>query len=303
MEPDSIALKRLARKQLITFLLLTAAFSSLGYPRLIRVGIYHASSLLTLAVAWSPAAAALITRLVYQKNLRGIGWGWGKTRYQVWSYFIPIFYCLIAYLIIWVSGLGKFPNWGFVHELAVRFGAPNGSPTRLIAQYVWVAGVVDLFGGSIGALGEEIGWRGLLVPELAKISSFTTTALVSSFIWAIWHYPLIFLDGYNGGTPRWYSALCFTFLVLGVGTVSAWMRLKSGSVWTAMFLHASSNLYLYGIFEPLTQSTALTKYFAGEFGALLAVIGPLLGIYFWRKRSGLPDSCIDDDCRARRTSA
>ena len=81
------------------------------------------------------------------------------------------------------------------------------------------------------------------------------------------------------------------------------MRLKSGSVWTAMFLHASSNLYLYGIFEPLTQSTALTKYFAGEFGALLAIMGALLGIYFWRKRSELPDSRIDDDCRARRTSA
>lgn len=275
---------RLAIKQIVTFLLLTLIFSAIPYAKVIRLGIQHVAILPVLALAWSPAVAAIATRLIYQKNLSGIGWRWGKTRYQLWSYFIPILYGLAAYTIIWVTGLGKFPNQEFLHTLSVRFSAPNASPVRLIAQYVVIAGVVDLIGASIGALGEEIGWRGLLVPELAKVTSFTKTALLSSIIWAVWHYPLIFFAGYNGGTSGWYSALCFTVLVLGVGMVFTWMRLKSGNVWTAMFLHASHNLYIQGIFGPLTKDTNVTKYVAGEFGIVLAFIGLLTGLLFLRNR-------------------
>ncbi len=86
-----MATQRLAVKQIITFLVLTTVFSSLAYRPILRVGVYNAADALPMfAIMWSPAAAALITRLVYQRNLRGIGWGWGKTRYQLWGYFIPI---------------------------------------------------------------------------------------------------------------------------------------------------------------------------------------------------------------------
>lgn len=279
--------QRLAVKEIITFLILTLTFSLLFYPQIIRTGIGTAGGLPALALVWCPGAAAIVTRFLYQKNLRGMGWGWGKTRYEFYSYIIPILYGLAGYLIIWSTGLGKFPNHEFIHSLGERFGKPNGSAARLIVQYVLVAGGVDLIGASIGALGEEIGWRGLLVPELAKVTSFTNTALVSSIIWALWHYPLIFLAGYNGGTSGWYSVLCFTVLATGIGTVLAWMRLKSGSVWTAMLLHASHNLFIQGIFGPMTKDTPVTKYVGGEFGAVLAVIGLLTGLLFWRKRSQL----------------
>lgn len=44
--------------------------------------------------------------------------------------------------------------------------------------------------GVATAAGEEIGWRGFLVPELAKGLPFTAVALVSGIIWAAWHYPI-----------------------------------------------------------------------------------------------------------------
>jgi membrane protease YdiL (CAAX protease family) len=142
-------------------------------------------------------------------------------------------------------------------------------------------------GSCVSALGEEIGWRGLLVPELAKVTSFTNTALISGAIWALWHFPVIFLAGYNGGTPGWYSAICFTAMVMGLSTMFAWMRLKSGSVWTAMLLHASHNLFIQGVFDPLTRDTTVTKYIRGEFGAAMAVTGLITGYFFWRKRAEL----------------
>jgi hypothetical protein len=65
------------------------------------------------------------------------------------------------------------------------------------------------------------------------------------------------------------------------------MRLKSGSVWTGMLLHASHNLFIQGVFDPLTQDTAVTKYVRGVFGAALAVAGLVVGYLFWRKRAQL----------------
>jgi uncharacterized protein len=281
------ARRRLALGKVVTFLVLTALFSSIFYRLIIRVGIHHAP-FLVLGLMWTPGVSAIITRLVYQRNLRGMGWGWGQTRYQLWSYAIPILYALPAYLIVWLSGLGRFPNPGYIRSIRSQLHLADASPAEAVAIYVAVLATLGMVQSCISALGEEIGWRGLLVPELAKVTSFTRTALISGIVWALWHYPIIFLGGYNGGTPGWYSALCFTAMVIGIATVFAWMRLKSGSVWTGMLLHASHNLFIQGVFDPLTQDTAATKYVRGEFGVALAVLGLVTGYLFWRRRADLP---------------
>jgi CAAX protease family protein len=282
-------MQRLAAKKILTFLALTLLFSSVFYRFVSRAGIEH-SSFFVLGLMWCPGTAAMVTRLLYQRNLRGVGWAWGKTRYLLWSYAIPILYALAAYLIVWLGGFGKFPNPEFVHTMAVRFRLANASPAVVIAVYIVTTGTLGMIGNSIAALGEEIGWRGLLVPELAKVTSFTSVALVSGIIWSLWHYPLIFLAGYNGGTSGWYSALCFTLMVIGIAPVFAWMRLKSGSVWTGMLLHASHNLFIQAIFDPLTRDTAATKYVRGEFGAAPSVMCLAVGYLFWRRRAELPSA-------------
>jgi|GEM_PF-3012956 len=45
------------------------------------------------------------------------------------------------------------------------------------------------------SLGEEIGWRGLLVPDLYRLTSnFAATCMIGGLVWAAWHYPeLIYL--------------------------------------------------------------------------------------------------------------
>jgi hypothetical protein len=62
------------------------------------------------------------------------------------------------------------------------------------------------------------------------------------------------------------------------------MRLKSGSLWTGVLLHASHNLFIQGFFDPLTTDTGRTKYIIGEFGAGLALVSIAFAIYFWTRR-------------------
>jgi membrane protease YdiL (CAAX protease family) len=76
-------------------------------------------------------------------------------------------------------------------------------------------------------------------------------------------------------------------MVIGSSFIYTWMRLKSGSLWTGVLLHASHNLFIQSFFDPITMDTGRTKYIIGEFGAGLALISVIFGIYFWFRRGEL----------------
>ena len=71
-------------------------------------------------------------------------------------------------------------------------------------------------------------------------------------------------------------------MVIGMSVIYTWFRLKTGSLWTATFLHASHNLFIQGIFTPLTGDTGPTRYAIDEFGFLPLVIG-VAAVWFWAK--------------------
>ncbi len=226
-------------KRIVTFLLLTFLLSAIFWFLIIRAGTLDVSGgLFTVGLMWCPGAAALITTLLYQGNLRGLGWSLGRPRYLLLSYALPLGYAALAYGVTWLTGLGAFTTENL----------PAGLP--LLAYALYMATVTFLTGGLLPALGEEIGWRGFLVPELNKLTSFTNTLLISGAIWAVWHMPLLLLTDYNAGTRAWYALLCFSIMVIGTSFVYAWLRLKSGSLWTAAILHASHNVFVQGVFDP-----------------------------------------------------
>ena len=139
----------------------------------------------------------------------------------------------------------------------------------------------------LSATGEELGWRGFLVPALAQRVSFTRVAVISGAIWAAWHVPLIIFADYNAGTPAWYSVLCFAVMVVALGFPFAWLRLRSGSVWPAAILHASHNLFVQGFFDRVTVDTGPTKWLTSEFGAALALAIVATAWFFWRARDAV----------------
>jgi len=150
-----------------------------------------------------------------------------------------------------------------------------------------VSGVIGIFGSMSTALGEEIGWRGFLVPQLSNITNYTYTSLISGAIWALWHYPLLIWGNYNNGAPAWYGLTCFTVMVISMSFVFTWFRLKSSSLWTGVMLHASHNLFIQGFFTPITIANSQSKYFIDEFGTVLAVVTLAFAVYFWTRRKEL----------------
>jgi len=278
---------RNSRQQMAIYLLLVLAFSSVFYFLILRAhSLGGGGGLFVFGIMWCPALAGMATLKLSGRDLRDLGWKWPQSPYAVQSWFIPLLYAAIAYGIVWVAHLGGFPNHEFMGVLAQRMGL-RVSPVTSTAVYVLLAGSFGLAKGLASALGEEIGWRGFLVPELSMNVSFTATALISGAIWACWHYPLLIWGDYNSGTPTWYGLSCFTVMVISISFVFAWMRLKSGSLWTGALLHASHNLYIQAIFTPLTRDTGKTAWYIDEFGAVVPIVVLCFAIYFWRKRNEL----------------
>ena len=278
---------RNSRQQIAIYLLLVLAFSSVFYFLILRAhSIGGGGGLFVFGIMWCPALAGMATLKLSGRDLRDLGWKWPQSPYALQSWFIPLLYAAIAYGIVWVARLGGFPNHEFMGVLAQRMGL-RVSPVASTVVYVLLAGSFGLAKGLASALGEEIGWRGFLVPELSKKVSFTGTALISGAIWSCWHYPLLIWGDYNSGTPTWYGLSCFTVMVISISFVFAWMRLKSGSLWTGALLHASHNLYIQAIFTPLTRDTGKTAWYIDEFGAAVPIVVLCFAIYFWRRRNEL----------------
>lgn len=283
----SLTKARTPRQQVATYLVLLFAFSSLFYFLILRAHTLSAGAgLYVTGIMWCPALAAITTLKLNGRDLRDLGWKWPQTKYAMQSWFVPLLYATIAYAFVWVARLGGFPNHDFMNQLVTRMGL-HTSPLVSTCIYVLLAGSLGLVRSLATALGEEIGWRGFLVPELFKTTGFTATTLISGAVWACWHYPALIWGDYNSGTPTWFGLTCFTVMVVSISSVFAWLRLKSGSLWTGALLHASHNLYIQGIFTPLTQNTGKTAWYIDEFGAIVPLVALAFGIYFWRKRSEL----------------
>jgi membrane protease YdiL (CAAX protease family) len=271
-----------AKKKLYFYLILVAGLGVLFYYPILMAGALE--PIYVIGLMWCPAVAALVTRLVLQRNLRGMGWGWGETRYQLGSYLLPVAAGTIVYGSVWLSGLGGFAS----EQLTSRLSGFLGQESYSLPSALILAATVGFALDFLLALGEEIGWRGLLVPELAKLTSFTRTALVSAAVWAVYHYPALLLAGYHSAAPVWYGFVWFTMSIFAASFVFAWLRLKSGSLWTGVILHASHNLFIQSVFDRLMVDRGVTQYITTEFGAGLAMAYGLMAFYLWRRRLELP---------------
>jgi uncharacterized protein len=149
---------------------------------------------------------------------------------------------LLRPLLNWRIGLGKlafvlllFPVATLVSVAiqSILLGAPKWpDPSLLAMALVWPI---------LAALGEELGWRGFLLPRLERRFGLLTAAIVVGVLWGLWHLPAdyIALKGY--GDLFWLAFLINGPIVLTAhSVVMAWIwRTTGGSTFAAVLYHFS----------------------------------------------------------------
>lgn len=292
-------------KQILTFLLLVFAFSSLPYFLVIHSGhLGVGNGVVVSFLMWCPAFAAFTTCALLKIDLGTLGWNWRPVRYEVWAYVIPILYALPVYLITWVAISGSFDFSKFAAPLGTAFGFPSSPRATALFLAIPLYAISGVIGSTARALGEEIGWRGFLLPRLVQGAGFTVGCLISGCIWAVWHYPVLLLADYNAGTQPLFALACFTLMVIADAYILGWLRLKSGSLWPAAILHASHNLFIQAIFDRMTAPVGKALYVTTEFGAGLVLTIGACAVYFWTRRNELSISGLRsaDEVRVLRTA-
>ena len=210
-------------------------------------------------------------RYVFRDGFAGAGWRWGKP----WHYLTVVGFAVFLWIVPTVIDLVLG---------AVRL------PTRVTSgQIAWVG--VLLFVTLIPGFGEEFGWRGYLLPHLARQSNARKAVLVHAVVWWAWHQPLVIgqsivpaiTSAKQTGQPiGWTVALVIGMHLLlgfvggvshGVIFASIWMRGRSLMV--SSVYHAAYD----GLRDSLALTVGLGPLTSGWPALIIVLVGAAL---LWR---------------------
>jgi membrane protease YdiL (CAAX protease family) len=271
--------KATALKALAVFVVATGILAALAAMLVIDIGIKRHYMVLLM---WTPGLGALIACKVAGIPLSSLGWGWGKARWQAAAYLVPLLYGLIAYGILWGAGLGTAVDPKFIEEAGYHLGLVGWSETATLMMAVFIFGVVGMSWHLASAVGEEIGWRGFLTPALMRFVSLPVASLVTGLLWALWHVPIILYTKYNAGpNDLGWQIANFTLLCVSLSFIMSYLRVKSGSLWTAAVMHAAHNIFILSLLDRVTIKYADTWRYAGEFGFILPLVIAVAALYVW----------------------
>ncbi|MBA2648023.1 MAG: CPBP family intramembrane metalloprotease [Legionella sp.] len=237
------------------------------------------------ALMWSPAFAALITCALFKIKISTLGWNFYPIRYECIAYLLPLLYSLPVYLAVWLTISDVFELNAFMKTQSITYGIPNAPHFATWFVAIPLIMTIGVIRSLALTLGEEIGWRGFLFPRLNTRFGFTKACFLSGIIWAMWHYLGILYLGYGGATPKVEAFICFTITVIALSFILGYIRLKTNSIWPCAILHASHNIIIQAIFNPMTSQTGKATLIVGEFGIGLVLTTSVLAIWFWHKET------------------
>ena len=153
-------------------------------------------------------------------------------------------------------------------------------PWVSIALYFLFTATITVIRDCATVLEKEIGWRGFLVPELAKRNNFAATAIISGFIGRcgtilFFCLPTATTAAHPSGTTFVHCAAANHQLLVDLDEAQVRQPVAGCRVARA------HNTFFQQFFAPLTVENSNTRYVAGEFGAALLVISAVMAIYFW----------------------
>lgn len=268
-----------AWKTIFLFLVLLTVLSSIAYYAILKL---NPTSIYVSALMMSPALATFITLKIRKRPVSSLPWNVKDLKYLKLSYFTPILYVSVAYVLIWLFGFGSLVNTESIAQWSDELGIAESSQALVITVMIFLLLTVGVIKNLGSTLGEEIGWRGFLIFELKKVMPFKSLAIVSGVIWAVYHFPIINLM-YGSGENLLLHISAFTTMIIGMSVILAYFTFKSNSLWPAAIYHSIHNIYIQKICTPLTISNSNTTFWIDEYGCMIPMITTIFAVYFWRK--------------------
>jgi membrane protease YdiL (CAAX protease family) len=128
----------------------------------------------------------------------------------------------------------------------------------------------------VGPLGEELGWRGFLLPRLAERMDLLSASLLVGVVWTFWHAPLFWAPSgslISGAPVTVQSVAVFVAIVAGLSCLIAWVwHHARGSVVLTILMHLSINMNLLATIFPGAARAQQQMMYAGIVALWLLVL-------------------------------
>lgn len=187
-----------------------ATWLALGGP-VFLVGVFS-PGLVALALTARDGGRASVSELLD----RIVRWRVDVSFYLFALLLIPVIKLAVAGLVVGLTG--AWPPFGETRPV-ILLGA------TLLSTFVQA--------------GEEVGWRGYLLPRLAARTNLIVASLAIGIVWAAWHLPLFYAPGAD---TNGQSFPLYTAQVTAYSVVLTWLYWRTdGSLLLPMLAHAAFN--------------------------------------------------------------
>jgi uncharacterized protein len=190
---------------------------------------------------------------------------------------------LAHWLFIWVAVVAFYALSAFLNSL-FKLGQPIdlvqvmeqlNLPVEYTPAAFWVQMIVQtmFLGPLLGVVlmfGQEYGWRGFLQDQLFGGGKLRGV-LIIGLVWAVWQWPLVWMGQIFPGQPI-VGTINVTAYAILLGFILSTVRLKTGAIFLAAFLHSLNNqvssFFYTFVYQP---SETVFSFGVGLYGLLLLV--------------------------------
>ena len=231
-----------------TFLI--AWIMQVGVAVLYRNGIAIVWQLIMEIMMFVPLLGVILSG----QSLSGMGWKpclRGKIKSLLAAWFLPALLTAIGAALYFAVFPGHFDMSGDALAAAAGAGVLEQLQSQGLTYPMYVLNSVigcltyAPFVNMFLAVGEEAGWRGFLYPQLKAKFGKRQGLLIGGVIWGMWHWPLIWLIGYEYGTDYVgfpiVGMLIFCIFTTAAGVLCDWLYEKTNCIWIPSIFHGAIN--------------------------------------------------------------